>query len=173
MERICCVYFLQTHLELIVYVDICFRNMNVKPLLLYLSRWTVWATSYRRSMGLRTKTTKKPRFQCKYHLLHESRCCKGWLKLYLFEFWLDLFSLSSHQMMRTVTTATSVLSVCLTCEIHSSCPADICVSATPAQTLCVTRPTTVQSAGCVRTAILINFCSLRCFTNAILRRVRV
>lgn len=57
---------------------------------------------------------------------------------------------SSHQMTRTVTTAMSVLFVCLTCETRSSCPADICVSATPAQTLCVTRPTTVQSAGCVR-----------------------
>lgn len=105
--------------------------------------------------------------------LHESQCCKGSLKLYQFEFWLDLLSLSSHQMMRTATTVTSVLSVCLTCEIHSSCPADICVSATPAQTLCVTRPTTVQSAGCVRTAILIKFCSLMCFANAIWRRVKV
>lgn len=62
-----------------------------------------------------------------------------------------LFSFFSHQMMRTVTTATSVLSVCQTCEIHSSCLADICVSATPAPTPCVTRPTTVQSAGCVST----------------------
>lgn len=54
--------------------------------------------------------------------------------------------------MRTATTAASVLCVCRTCETHSSCPADTCVSATPAQTRCVTRPTTVPSAGCVRTA---------------------
>lgn len=53
-------------------------------------------------------------------------------------------------MMRTVTTATSASSVCLTCETRLSCPADTFVSATPVQTLCGTRPTTAPSAGCVR-----------------------
>ena len=37
-----------------------------------LFRWTVWATSYRRSMGLRTKTTKKPRYNYLYHLHHNA-----------------------------------------------------------------------------------------------------
>lgn len=55
----------------------------------------------------------------------------------------------SRQTTRTATTAASVWCVCRTCETRSSCPADICVSATPAQTRCVTRPTTVPSAGCV------------------------
>lgn len=53
-------------------------------------------------------------------------------------------------MMRTVTTATSASSVCLTCETRLSCPADTFVSATPVRTLCGTRPTTAPSAGCVR-----------------------
>lgn len=68
--------------------------------------------------------------------------------------YLMCFFLSSHQMTRTVTTATNVSSACLTCETHSSCPADICVSATPVQTHCVTKPTTVPSAGCVRRATI-------------------
>lgn len=75
--------------------------------------------------------------------------------------------------MRTATTAASVLCVCPTCEIRSSCPADICASATPAQTLCVTRPTIVQSAGCVRTVFQISSCFLICFSNAVWRRVWV
>lgn len=78
----------------------------------------------------------------------------------------DYFFLSSHQMMKTVTTATSVLCVCLTCGTRSSCPADICVSATPAQTHCVTRPTTVRSAGCVRAVIFMKFAPFRFFPNA-------
>lgn len=64
--------------------------------------------------------------------------------------WCIFLFFFSHLMMRTVTTATSVLYVCRTCETHSSFPADTCVCATPVQILCVTRPTTVPSAGCVR-----------------------
>lgn len=59
--------------------------------------------------------------------------------------------------MRTATIAASVSCVYQTYETHSSCPADICVSATPAQTHCVTRPTTVPSAGCVRAAATLLF----------------
>lgn len=58
--------------------------------------------------------------------------------------------LCSRRRMRTVTTAMSVLFVCQTSETPSSCPADTCVSATPVLTPCVTRPTTVLSADCVR-----------------------
>lgn len=87
------------------------------------------------------------------------------------------FSLPSPRMTRTVTTATSVLSVCPTCETRSSCPADICVSATRAPTPCVTRPTTVPSAGCVRATFFPFFFKikshpLRRFADAVWRRVR-
>lgn len=126
-------------------------NMHARPLLLYLSRWIGWATCCRRSMGLRTKITRKPRFA--FYTKHNAVMfhCPVLICFILF-----VFS-SSHQMMKTVTTATSVLCVCLTCETRSSCPADTCVSATPARTHCVTRPTTVRSAGCVRAVIFIKF----------------
>lgn len=154
VERIRYTFCFPTPSDLMVYMDPCFWNMNVEFLWLYLSRWTVWATSYRRSTGSRTRTTKKLRYRSIYSHVRESQCCNGSVKVYVWDFWLYLFSLYSPQMMRTVTTATSVLCVCLTWEIHSSCPADICVSATPAQTRCVTRPTTVPYAGCVRSASL-------------------
>lgn len=64
-----------------------FSSMNVNFLLLYLSRSTVWATSYRRSMGLRTKTTKKQRFEWKYYRIHESQCCNSSLIFFLCDFW--------------------------------------------------------------------------------------
>lgn len=57
-------------------------------------------------------------------------------------------------MMRSATTVRSVWCVFPTCATHSSFPADTCVCATPAQTLCATKPTAAQSAVCVRTCLL-------------------
>lgn len=57
--------------------------------------------------------------------------------------------ISRLQTMRSATTALSVWCVCRMCGTHSSCRADTCVSATPAQTLCATRPTAAPSADCV------------------------
>lgn len=51
--------------------------------------------------------------------------------------------------MRSVTTVQSVWCVCRTCETHSFCRADTCVSAMPAQTRCATRPTAAPSVDCV------------------------
>lgn len=82
--------------------------------------------------------------------------CSQWLTLQVCML-SCFFSPRSRQMMRTATTAVSVLCVCQTSETHSSCPADICVSATPARTHCVTKPTTVPSAGCVRAAAILLF----------------
>lgn len=72
---------------------------------------------------------------CFLHVHHSNKC---------------FLVLCSRRRMRTVTTAMSVLFVCQTSETPSSCPADTCVSATPVLTPCVTRPTTVLSADCVR-----------------------
>lgn len=59
------------------------------------------------------------------------------------------FLLSRSPTMRSATTAPSVWCVCRMCETRSSCRADTCVSATPAQTLCATRPTAAPSADSV------------------------
>lgn len=61
----------------------------------------------------------------------------------------SVFHVHRLPMTRSVTTAPSVWCVCRTCETHSSCRAGICVSVTPAQTHCATRPTAAPSAGCV------------------------
>lgn len=83
---------------------------------------------------------------------NESCCCKKFeFQAFFNSFFFFPFS---PLMTRTVTTATSVSSACLTCETRSFCPADICVCATPVQTLCGTRPTTAPSAGCVRSPTL-------------------
>lgn len=66
-----------------------------------------------------------------------------------------LFVFSSRQTMRTVTTAMNVSSASQTCGTHWSCRAGICVSAIPAQTPSVIRPTTVLSAGYVRSVVFI------------------
>jgi len=55
----------------------------------------------------------------------------------------------SLQMMRTVTTATSVWFACRTSGTLSFCPADTSVCVIPVLTPCATRPTTAPSAGCV------------------------
>lgn len=55
---------------------------------------------------------------------------------------------------RSATTAPSVWCACRTCATRSFCPADTCVSATPAQTRCATRPTAAPSAGCVSSQTL-------------------
>lgn len=65
-------------------------------------------------------------------------------------FWLfDRVADCRWPMTRSVTTVRSVWCACRTCATHSSCHADTCVSATPAQTRCATRPTAAPSAGCV------------------------
>lgn len=77
VERICYTFCFPTPSDLMVYMDPCFWNMNVEFLWLYLSRWTVWATSYRRSTGSRTRTTKKLRYRSIYSHVRESQCCNG------------------------------------------------------------------------------------------------